>query len=79
MRLDLYGKKPSVSLMMLMCLDMDPFYSIDIRVSSRSMGTVLLWAAMPDLSPTAYRIIQDAVRWLSLDEQTRLNSGERYS
>jgi hypothetical protein len=26
---------------------MGPFYSIDIRVSSRSMGTVLLWAAMP--------------------------------
>ncbi|MBT7701779.1 MAG: hypothetical protein HN700_15940 [Verrucomicrobia bacterium] len=50
MLLDLYGKKPSVSLIMLMCLDIATFYSIDIRVSSRSMGTLLLCTAMPDSS-----------------------------
>jgi hypothetical protein len=47
MRLDLYRKKPSVSLMMLMCLSMSPFYSIDAFASSGTTGTVLFRTAIP--------------------------------
>jgi hypothetical protein len=39
-RLDLYCKKPSVSLMMLMEVSMSPFYSIYALVSSGRTGTV---------------------------------------
>ncbi len=47
MRLDLYGKKPSVSLMMLMRLVMDTFYSIDASVSSGRTGMALFRSVMP--------------------------------
>ena len=53
MRLDLYCKKPSVSLMMLMVVSMSSFYSIDAFASSGRTGTVLSRTAAS--SGTAHR------------------------
>jgi len=58
MRLDLYCKKPSVSLMMLIWLSMSSFYSIDSFASSGRTGTVLFSAAMPGSHAKSLRISQ---------------------